>query len=256
MSIIALASTLVFVAVSMSISIWQKLGLEKDILVGTIRSAVQLLAIGFVLQYVFGTHHPLFILLMLFIMVGVAAWNAAKRGKGLPGIYLRVWIAIAATELVTIGLLLILGIIPFEARYIIPISGMTIGNAMVVASLFLNQMKREAVASNGEVETLLSLGATPRQAIHKLLKRSTRSSMIPTIDGMKTVGLVQLPGMMTGMIVAGASPLEAVRYQILIMFAFASSAALTSILLALMSYRLWFGRLGQFSPMDNGPTAK
>ncbi|WP_223067954.1 ABC transporter permease [Paenibacillus caui] len=246
MSLIALGMTLVFVAVSIGISIWQKLSLEKDILIGTVRSAAQLLAVGFVLQYVFGTSHPLIVLLMLLIMIGVATWNAGKRGKGLRGILLRIGITISITEFVTLGLLLALGIIPFSTRYIIPISGMTIGNAMVVSSLFLNQMKREAETSRGEVETLLSLGATPRQAIHELLKRSARSSMIPTIDGMKTVGLVQLPGMMTGMIVAGASPLEAVRYQILIMFAFSSSAALTSILLALMSYRLWFGTQGQF----------
>ncbi|MBB3126755.1 putative ABC transport system permease protein [Paenibacillus rhizosphaerae] len=250
MSLIALASTLVFIAVSVGISIWQKLGLERDILYGTIRSAIQLLAVGFVLQYIFGTQHVLLIVLILAVMIAVATWHAGKRGKGLKRIYLYVGLTITMTEVVTMGLLLALSIIPFTARYVIPISGMTIGNAMVVSSLFLNQMKREAVTSRGEVETLLSLGASPRQAIHRMLNRSARFSMIPTIDGMKTVGLVQLPGMMTGMIVAGASPLEAVRYQILIMFAFASSAALTSILLALMSYRLWFGKLGQFTRSD------
>lgn len=243
MSLIALSMTLVFVAVAMGISLWQKLGLERDILVGTIRAAVQLLAVGFVLQFIFNRHHPLLVLLIVALMVAVATWNAGKRGKGLRGIYVRIALAIACTETVTLGLLLALGIIPFTARYIIPISGMTIGNAMVVTSLFLNQMKRESETSRGEVEALLALGAAPRQAIHQLLKRSARASMIPTIDGMKTVGLVQLPGMMTGMIVAGASPLDAVRYQILIMFAFTSSAALTSILLAMLSYRLWFGRL-------------
>lgn len=243
MSLIALSMTLVFVAVAMGISLWQKLGLERDILVGTIRAAVQLLAVGFVLQFIFNSHHPMLVLLILAVMVAVATWNAGKRGKGLRGIHVRIVLSIACTETVTLGLLLALGIIPFTARYMIPISGMTIGNAMVVTSLFLNQMKRESETSRGEVEALLALGASPRQAIHQLLKRSARASMIPTIDGMKTVGLVQLPGMMTGMIVAGASPLDAVRYQILIMFAFTSSAALTSILMAMLSYRLWFGRL-------------
>lgn len=138
------------------------------------------------------------------------------------------------------GLLLGFRIVEATPQYIIPISGMTIGNAMVVSGLFLNQMKREVGASKGEIETLLSLGATVRQSIHDVMKRSVKSSMIPTIDGMKTVGLVQLPGMMTGMIIAGANPIEAVRYQILIMFAFSSSAAITSIILSLLSYRLWF----------------
>ncbi len=126
------------------------------------------------------------------------------------------------------------------AQYIIPISGITIGTAMIVSGLFLSQMKREMETSRGEMETLLALGATARQAVQGSLKRAVRASMIPTVDGMKTVGLVQLPGMMTGMIVAGADPIEAVRYQVLIMFILASSAALTAMLLSLISYKLWF----------------
>jgi putative ABC transport system permease protein len=240
MSILSLAFTLIFVAVAFFISLWQRLGLEKDLFVGTVRSAVQLLLVGYVLLYVFKSNHPLIVGLILLVMIVVATWNAGKRGKGIRGIYARIGASIFLTETVTLGLLLGLGVIPFTAQYIIPISGMTIGNAMVVSSLYLNQMKRETVSARGEVQTLLALGASPRQAVHELLKRSAKASMIPTIDGMKTVGLVQLPGMMTGMIVAGADPLQAVRYQILIMFAFASSAALTSIMLSLLSYRLWF----------------
>ncbi len=143
-----------------------------------------------------------------------------KRGKGLEGILWRIIFAVTTTEALTMVLLLRLHIIQPTPQYIIPISGMTIGNAMVVSGLFLNQMNREVQTSGGEIDALLSLGATPRQAIQQSLKRSIKSSMIPTIDGMKTVGLVQLPGMMTGMIVAGADPVEAVKYQILIMFAF------------------------------------
>jgi putative ABC transport system permease protein len=240
MSILALSLTIVFIMITMLVSLWQKLGLERDIAVGTVRSALQLLLVGYVLQFIFNSSHPMFILLILTVMISVASWNAGKRGSGLRGIKWRIVIAISATELLMMGLLLGLQIVKATPQYIIPISGMTIGNAMVVAGLFLNQMKREVQASRGEIETLLSLGATARQAIQDSLKRSVKSSMIPTIDGMKTVGLVQLPGIMTGMIIAGANPVEAVRYQILIMFAFTSSAAITSILLSLLSYRLWF----------------
>ena len=240
MSLFGLSMTLIFVAFAVFISIWQKLGLEKDLFIGTIRSAVQLLLVGYVLQYIFHTDQPLFVILILLIMIAVATWNVSRRNKSLRGIGIRIGAALFTTEVITVGLLLILKIIPFSSQYIIPISGMTIGNAMVVSSLYLNQMSREITSNRGEVETLLALGAAARQAVHPLLKRATKSSMIPTIDGMKTVGLVQLPGMMTGMIIAGASPLDAVRYQILIVFAFASSAALTSIMLSLLTYRLWF----------------
>lgn len=240
MSYIALSFTLIFVMITMFVSMWQKLDLEKDIAIGTIRSAIQLLLVGYVLMFVFQSKHPMFILLIISVMMTVAALNAGKRGKGLPGIRWRIALSIGCTEVLMMALLLGLNIIEATPQYIIPISGMTIGNAMVVSGLFLNHMKREVESNRGEVETLLCLGASARQAIQDSLKRSIKSSMIPTIDGMKTVGLVQLPGMMTGMIIAGADPVEAVRYQILIVFAFTASAAITSIILGLLSYKLWF----------------
>jgi putative ABC transport system permease protein len=240
MSNAALVCTLVFVAVTMALSFHQKLGLEKEIAVGTIRSAVQLLFIGYVLHYVFDTKHPLFIVLIIAVMIAVASWNAGGRVRHIPGIKLSIAAALCCTEAVTMGLMLGLKIIEPTPQYIIPVSGITIGSSMIVCGLFLNQMKREMESARGEIEALLALGATARQAVRGAVKRSVRSSMIPTIDGMKTVGLVQLPGMMTGMIVAGADPVEAVRYQILIMFVLASSAALTAMLMGRLSDRQWF----------------
>ena len=218
----------------------KKLGLEKEIAIGTVRSALQLLFIGYVLHLVFETSNPLFIVLIIGCMIGVAWWNAGSRAKHIKGIRLRIAIALASTEALTMALLLGLGIIERSPQYIIPVSGIVIGSSMVVSGLYLNQMKRELETARGEIETLLALGAAVRQAIHGAVKRSVRSSMIPTLDGMKTVGLVQLPGMMTGMIVAGADPIEAVRYQILIMFVLASSAAMTAMVLSQISYKLWF----------------
>jgi len=195
-----------------------------------------------VLLFVFRSQNPLFILLIILVMISVAVSNAARRGNGLQGAWWRIAAAIVVTEAVTMGLLLVLGIIAATPQNIIPLSGMIVNSSMVVCGLFLNQMKREVEASRGEIETLLALGSTVRQAVQEPLKRSVKASMIPTIDSMKTVGLVQLPGMMTGMIVAGANPVTAVRYQILIMFSMTSSAAITAILLSMLTYRLWFAR--------------
>ncbi|ASS68679.1 MULTISPECIES: ABC transporter permease [Paenibacillus] len=240
MSYTALAFTVLFIMITMFISYWQKLGLEKGIAVGTIRAAVQLLAVGYVLQAVFESRSHWLLAAIIAVMIIVAARNASAKGKGIPGIFWRMAAALLATELLMMGILLLLGIIEPTPRYIIPLSGMTIGNAMVAGGLFLTQLMRESESSRGEIETLLALGASPRQAVQGTLKRAVRYSMIPTIDGMKTVGLVQLPGMMTGMIIAGADPVEAVRYQILIVFAFTSSAAVTSMLLGLLTYRKLF----------------
>ncbi|MEK8126487.1 iron export ABC transporter permease subunit FetB [Paenibacillus filicis] len=240
MSNLALGCTLIFIIFTMLLSNRQRLGLEKDIAIGTVRSAVQLLLIGYVLHFVFDARNPWVIVLMVLIMTVIAAWNAGGRTRRLKGIRLRIWLSIGCTEAVTMALLLGLNIIEPLAQYIIPISGITIGSAMIVSGLFLNQMKREVETSRGEMEALLALGSTARQAVQSSLKRAVRASMIPTVDGMKTVGLVQLPGMMTGMIVAGADPIQAVRYQLLIMFILTASAALTAILLSTLSYRLWF----------------
>ncbi|OKP87755.1 hypothetical protein A3844_10130 [Paenibacillus helianthi] len=240
MTLTALSFTLLFVMGTMLVSIWQKLGLEKDIAVGTIRSAIQLLAVGYVLQFIFQAEHMIYVVLIIVFMIGVASWNAAKRGKGLPGLVWRIAVAILAMELLMMGILLGLHIIKATPQYIIPISGMTIGSAMVVSGLFINHLKHEMQQNKGEIETLLSLGATAQQAMQKVRARAVKFSMIPTIDGMKTVGLVQLPGMMTGMIIAGADPVIAVRYQILIVFSFTASAAITSMLLSMLIYRLFF----------------
>ncbi len=232
--------SVLFVLIAILLSLWQRLELEKEIAISTIRLAVQLTVIGYVLQFVFQSEHPALILALLIMMIAVAAWNAAQRGKGLPGVLVRVTLTLTATEIITMAILLGLHMIELTPRYIVPLSGMIIGNGMIVSGLFLSHMNREMEHSRGEVETLLCLGATPRQAIQGVLKRSVRTSLIPTFDTMKTLGLVQLPGTMTGMIIAGADPLEAVRYQILIMLAFSASATISAVLISLLSYKQWF----------------
>lgn len=237
MSALALSCTLLFIVVTMLISLRKKLKLEKDILVGTVRAAVQLLAIGYVLSYIFAQHKLWMLVAIIALMIIVAAVNAAKRGKAFKHSVWKIMLCIAAVELFVMVLLLGLRIIEPSAQFIIPLSGMTIGNAMVVAGLFLTQLKREGEALKPELEMLLALGANHKQCLQTMLQRSVRYSMIPTIDTLKTVGLVQLPGMMTGMIIAGASPIEAVKYQLLIMFTHAGAAACTAILMSMLFER-------------------
>lgn len=246
MSTFALLLTLIFVAFAIILSIWQRIGLEKDIIIGTVRAAIQLIAVGYVLHTIFRLQSWILILLMLTMMITVATLNARKKGRGLPKIGRRIAIAITSTEILTMGLLVGLKIIGSTPQYIIPISGMIIGNGMVVSGLFLNRLHSELETRREEIKVYLALGATSKQAISHVMRNTVKASMLPTIDGMKTVGLVQLPGMMTGMIVAGANPIEAVRYQILIMYSFTSSAAITAILLGLLTHGLLFNKAHQF----------
>jgi putative ABC transport system permease protein len=236
MNSLALLFTSSFVLLTLLLSLWQRLDLERDLLVGTIRAVVQLLAVGYLLQMIFDMQHWFYMALMIAIMLLVAAHNASRRGKEIRGSsFFRVLLALLLTETVALVIVLCFGIIPPKPQFIIPLSGMFIGNAMVAAGLFLNRLQAEIDSRRYEVLTALSLGANSRQAGDASLRLAVKASMIPTIDSLKTVGLVQLPGMMTGLIIAGVSPVEAVRYQILIMFSMTAVAGVTSICLGLLT---------------------
>lgn len=245
MSFWTLALTLSFVALAMLLSSWQKLKLERDMLIAVVRASIQLIAIGYILKFIFRVNNPIFTVTMLCVMIVVAAQNASRRGRGIKGVFWPVALAITCTEVITQFILLVFHVTPVKPMYIIPISGMIIGNSMVVAGLFINRFLSETNSRKPQVMVWLALGAKPRQAISTVLAEAVKASMIPTIDSAKTMGLVQLPGMMTGQIIAGADPIQAVRYQLLIVFAIIASAALTSLMLAIMLYPRLFNHRWQ-----------
>ncbi|MBO0992822.1 ABC transporter permease [Bacillus sp. SD088] len=246
MSFLALAMTLAFVIIPLILSKAFKLGLEKDTLIATVRSIIQLLVVGYLLQFVFDSEHILYILLMIALMIVAAALNARKKGASIRGITWKLVVTFSFVELLTQGILLGLNITPPTAQYIIPISGMVIGNSMVLGILFLNRFTAEMAARQDETELILSLGGTPKQAIHRQLLTSIQASTIPTIESQKTIGLVQLPGMMSGQIIAGADPVQAVMFQLLILFLLLTTAVITSILLGYLSYPTLFNKRMQF----------
>ena len=240
MSYSTLALSLFFVFIPFILSKTLKLDLEKDTMVATIRSVIQLLILGYILQFVFDADRYFYIALMIFVMITVATLNARKKGKGIRGITWKLAVTIGAVEIVTQGVLLGFNIIPATPQYIIPISGMLIGNSMVLSILFLNRFKAEVEAHDAEIELILSLGGTPRQAIHQSLIASIKTSMVPVIEAQKTIGLVQIPGMMSGQIIGGADPVVAVQFQILINFALLTCATLSSIILGFLIYPTMF----------------
>lgn len=228
------------VAVAVALSLYQRLGLEKDMGVAVVRSFVQLTAIGFVIDFVFGLEHPLYVALLLSVMVGFAGWTSARRAKGVPGAFVFASGAIGVAAVATIGLLLLLQIVPPTARYLIPLGGMVIGNSMNAASLTLTRIRDDVKAQRLNIEAALALGATSRQAVSSILKTSLRSAMIPLIDSTKTAGIIFLPGAMAGMIIGGADPLEAVRLQIVVLYMLLGSVSIAAITVGLLSYRSFF----------------
>lgn len=245
MSITSIVLMFIFIIIPIVISKSFNLGLEKDTLIAAIRSFVQLLIVGYILQFIFDQESHIFIILMIMLIIGAATQNARKKGLEIPSITWKLLLAFVAIEVITQGILLGFKITPPTAQYIIPISGMIVGNAMVLSILFLNRFMSEVKQNENVIELVLCLGGTPKQAIHKQLITSIQSSVIPTIEQQKTIGLVQLPGMMSGQIIGGADPIEAVLFQILIVFMLLTSATMTSVILGFLSYPTLFNKKQQ-----------
>ncbi|WP_033543813.1 ABC transporter permease [Planococcus sp. CAU13] len=242
MTYLTLSITLIFVLIPLVLSKTLNLGLERDTVIATVRSIIQLLLVGFILKFVFDSESLLYIFLMVTLMIVAATHNARNKGVSIKGITWKVAATLIFVEVLTQGILIGLNITPPTAQYIISISGMVIGNSMVLSILFLNRFTAEVESNQDETELVLSLGGTPKQAIHRQLITSIKASMIPTIESQKTVGLVQLPGMMSGQIIAGADPIQAVQFQLLIMFLLLTTAAVTSVMLGFLSYPTLFNQ--------------
>ncbi|UTH09915.1 iron export ABC transporter permease subunit FetB [Macrococcoides canis] len=246
MTLFQISLAFIFVIIPLIMSAVLKLGLEKDVIIAAVRSTIQLMIIGYILTFVFDGNHPIYMFLMILLMIVAAAQNIVKKGQGIKGITWKIVLTLIVVEVLTIGILTGFRIIPFEPRYIIPISGMMIGNAMVLSLLFLNRFLSELDQNDEQIELILSLGGNPKQAIHRVLMTSIKNSMIPTIESTKTMGLVQLPGMMSGQIIGGADPLVAAQLQLLIIFLLMTAATLSSVLVGFLSYPTLFNARHQY----------
>lgn len=233
-----LALALVAVAVALSLS--QRLGIEKDLGIAVVRSFVQLAAIGYVIDFIFGLSGLGYVLLLLAVMVGFAGWTSSRRSAGVPGALPLATGAVGLAALSTLGLLLLIGVIPPTARYLIPLGGMVIGNSMNATSLTLVRLRDDVREQRQKVEAALSLGATGRVALSPIVKTSLRSALIPLIDSTKTAGIVFLPGAMAGMIIGGADPLEAVRLQMVVLYMLLGSVSIAALSVSLLSHRSFF----------------
>lgn len=247
LSSLLLSSLLVLVALFFSYR--QKLKLEKDIIIGAVRAVIQLTIVGFILRYIFGTGSPVFTTLLLLLMIFNGARNAAKRGSeitsGLAVSFLSILIAAAAT----LTVLILSGAISYKAEQVIPISGMIIGNAMVALGLCYRQLAKDFRLRRAEVEAKLSLGADTGPASLDIIRDAIRTGMQPTIDSAKTVGIVSLPGMMTGLILAGTPPVEAIKYQIMVTFMLMATTAISSFTASFLSYRCFFNKRKQLKEL-------
>ena len=245
MSITSLLVASSLVLVSLVFSYYQKLHLEKEIVIGVIRAVIQLFAVAYVLNYIFGLKNPIFTSLLLIFMIFNAAYNASKRGKEVKNGLCISFVAIFIGAVSTLLILVISGAIKYEANQIIPVGGMIISNAMVALGLCYRKMISDYNVRRQEVETKLSLGADILLSSKEIIRDSIKTGMLPTIDSTKTLGIVSLPGMMTGLILAGTSPLEAIKFQIMVTFMLLSTTSISSFIACYLAYKGFFNKRKQ-----------
>jgi putative ABC transport system permease protein len=230
---LVLAALLVLLVAALS---WRlRLGVERRILIAAARSTVQLVLLGLVLKVLFDTTHPGLIALLTLVMLSVAGWEVmarqTRRYRGLWGYGIGALSMFLSSFGVTVlALTVIIRVEPwYQPQYLIPLLGMLLGNTMTGVAVALDGLTRQAHDNRISIEARLLLGATWGEAIADIRRDALRSGLIPIVNAMAAAGIVSLPGMMTGQILAGSPPMEAAKYQLLIMFLITAGTGLGSV---------------------------
>jgi putative ABC transport system permease protein len=232
------------IGVTVALSVWQKLDLGKQLVVGAARTIVQLVLVGYLLVYIFALQRWYLVVAALLLMLIVATKAAVERQSGASRRLLMIigWAMLVGSGFTLLYIsTLVVRVTPwYNPRYLIPLFGMIVGSAMNAVAIATERLHSEIVARKAEVEAYLALGAGFQQASQQPVRKALRAALIPTVNGLMVVGIVTLPGMMTGQILAGASPLTAIRYQIVVAFMQAATVAITTAIATLWYRRSFF----------------
>jgi putative ABC transport system permease protein len=239
-SITQVLLALVLVALSIGVSRWWRIPVAKDMAIGSVRAFVQLVAVGYALEIIFDLEALWLIALAITVMILVGAQAASGRVKRLKGAFPVTFTAMIVGSLFTLAIMLVLDIIPLTARYVIPLAGMIISNSMNASALTIDRLASDIRSNELAIETALSLGKSWRIASRSFQRAAATTGMISMLNFMKTVGIVALPGAMTGMILAGAEPLEAVLLQVIVAYMLLSAVTITSVVAVELTVRKFF----------------
>jgi putative ABC transport system permease protein len=246
-----LAVSLVLVVVTVALSRWRRLALERSVVWAGTRALVQLLAVGVALDLVLDPGRTLaWSWLWVAAMLGIAAAVVRWRAREVPGVFALALVAFAAASAVSLGVLFGLGVFELDGRTLIPLAGLTLGNSMAATVLVARRTYEELRDKRDEVEARLALGHPSSEAARPYLRSALRTALTPQVETTKTVGLVALPGTMTGLILAGVEPLDAVRVQAAVMYLVLGAVATTTAVVGLGVSRRLFTPDHRLVPMD------
>jgi len=243
------AASLALVAVAAAAAYRQRLGLSREIVVAAARAGVQLTAVGSGLLVVFRRGGLPGAVGWVSTMVLIAGQVAGRRGEGVPGARSAATAGVAAGTGVTLGALVLTRVISPQARVIVPVGGMIVSGAMQASGVALRRLLEEVRTAQPAIEARLSLGQSARQALLPHQQSALHTALVPAIDSTKVVGLISLPGAMTGLILAGVDPLTAIRYQIVVMNMLLAANAVAALTSARLAEAALFDRAHRLVPL-------
>lgn len=249
LNLFQIISAYVFIVLLLIIVKIKKINREKEILISSIRMTFQLIAMGYILTYLFKNMNPIYTILVIIIMECFAINNIIKKCK-IKNIKLKkiVSYSIIIGTLSSLSYFILVVIkLPtwYDPSYVIPLAGMLIGNSMTGISLGVTTLITGMNSDRDNIETLLMLGVEPKEACRELINKAFDASILPTLNSMVGMGIVFLPGMMTGQILAGINPITAIMYQIAVMLGIVGSVSLSVIILVQQGYKTFFNKRNQ-----------
>jgi UDP-glucose/iron transport system permease protein len=241
----------VLVCIAGVISLLFRLELEKSLAVAALRTVIQLTLVGFILKWVFALEYAVAVIALGLIMTFLASRaSVARSSRTFSGIRARAFFSLFVSGFITTAMVtgVIVGVDPwYKPQYVIPLLGMILGNGLNGLSLCMDTLLENLSEKRHEVELDLAMGATRWEAARPALAEGVRRGMMPIINSMTVVGMVSLPGMMTGQILQGADPVNAIKYQVMVMFMIAAAVSVSSIILALLIYKRLFNSKHQLN---------
>lgn len=236
-------ATLLILAAGL-LSLFMTLGLVKTLAISTLRTYLQLIALGFVLVWIFDKQNQWIVLAAYLFMILMTSRIVLQRVRYKPdSLYAQALTAIfiSSVSVTAIVTQLVIQIDPwYDPRYILTLGGMILGNSMNGIALALERFFSDLQSRREEITQMLAFGATPWEASLPSIRASLTAGLLPTINTMNAAGIVFVPGMMSGQLLAGADPLEAAKYQIVVMLMLSATTSIGAMLTVLLSYRKAF----------------
>jgi putative ABC transport system permease protein len=205
----------ILVLIPLFIAYKNKLNIEKELFINSVRALIQLTLLGFILGFLFKIKNPIYYIPVILFMLVYSSYIAKKRTNFS---FLSAFYSISLSTIIILITMILLKIISFKPNEFIPISGMIIGNSLNTYTLTIERLKREIILQKKLIESFIAIGDSLAHALKIMQKEAIKAALIPVNNMLQTIGVVAIPGITTGMLLAGASPFEAVSYQIVIIY--------------------------------------